>query len=80
MKSKFFMLIKNNDRIAVIKSNCKRLTKGGKKGMNDGKLGSSFSCSSFKIPSSALLILCCILSLRTYKIRGCCLRKGLPRE
>ena len=32
--------------------------------MNDGKLGSSFS--SFVTPSSALLILCCILSLRTY--------------
>ena len=37
--------------------------------MNDGKFGSSFSCSSFRIPSSALLILCCILSLRTYKIK-----------
>lgn len=35
--------------------------------MNDGKLGSSISGSSFKIPSSAFLILCCILSRRTYK-------------
>ena len=43
----------------------RKLTKGGKNGMNDGKLGSSFSCTSFKIPSSAFLILCCILSLRT---------------
>lgn len=34
--------------------------------MNDGKLGSSLSCSSLEIPSSAFLILCCILSLRTY--------------
>lgn len=38
--------------------------------MNDGKLGSSFSVSSFNIPSSALLILCCILSLRTYETLG----------
>ena len=34
--------------------------------MKDGKLGSSFSRVSFDIPSSALLILCCILNLRTY--------------
>lgn len=44
-----------------------KLTKGGKNGMKDGKLGSSFSSLSFEIPSSAFLILCCILSLRTYK-------------
>ena len=42
-------------------------TSGGKNGMNDGKLGNSFSRSSFEIPSSAFFILCCILSRRTYK-------------
>lgn len=50
-------------------TNYMKLTKGGKNGMNDGKFGSSFSCSSCEIPSSAFLILCCILSLRTCKTK-----------
>lgn len=33
--------------------------------MKEGKSGSSFSCSSLRIPSSALLSLCCILNRRT---------------
>ena len=50
----------------AIGSNKGLLTRGGKKGMNDGKSGSSPSGSSTTIPSSAFLILCCILSLRIY--------------